>query len=168
MKLTPLDILHHVFRKRFWGYDPGEVDAFLELVRNEYEAAIRENHQLKEELQRVSAELASLKEKEEILKDTMITVQKVREEIEQNARKEAEIILAEAKMKAQEIVNTAQLRSIEIFDEIKELRRQKIKLVQELKSILTTHLKLLEVDEEPEGTNIEERIEFISRKGEES
>lgn len=143
------------------GYDPAEVDAFLELVRTEYEGVIKENHQLLEEVQKLKSELQRLREKEEILKETMITVQQLKEDIKQNAHKEAEIIIGEAKMKAQEIVNAAQLRSIEMFEEVRELKRRKAKLVQELKSILQTHLKLLDVEDEEE--EIEERIGFITK-----
>jgi len=73
MKITPLDVGNHRFPRRWRGYDPGEVDIFLEMVGQEMEEIIQENRYLTEELKKKSAQLSEFKEKEQVLKETMIT-----------------------------------------------------------------------------------------------
>jgi cell division initiation protein len=166
MKLTPLDIRQHEFRSSWRGYDVKEVEQFLDLVTGEYEDLIRETNLLKEEIIRLNGHLSELREKEQTLKETMITAQRISEDIKSNARKEAEIIISEGQVKAQEVVNNAQLRSMELIEEIKELKRQKIQFEENLRALINTHQKLLEVAGESEhrGAPIEERLDFIQKK----
>lgn len=156
MKLTPMEIIQQHFRRVLRGYDPKEVDAFLEFVKSEMESLLTENGALRNEVKRLQAMLDEFREREKNLNNAIMLAQKIKDDIEKNARKEAEIIISEAKVKAQEIVNSAQLRSMELIEEIKELKRQKIIFEKHLRSLIETHLKLLEA-EEKEG--IEEKLE---------
>ena len=142
MKISPLDIQQQQFHKKLLGFDPREVEVFLELLKNEF------------------------KEKEQTLKEAMLTAQRILEEIKTNARKEAELIVAESQVRAQELVNSAQLRSMEIMDEIKELKRQKIQFEANLRALLETHLKMIETEKEREEelTAIEEKLRFFAKK----
>jgi cell division initiation protein len=163
MKLTPMEIVQQHFKRVWRGYDPKEVDAFLEFVKSEMESLLTENGALKDEIKRLEARLEEFKEREKSLNNAIMLAQKIKEDIEKNARKEAEIIISEAKMKAQEIVNSAQLRAMELMGEIKELKRQKIIFERHLRNLIETHLKLLESEEKEE---IEEKIEpFIKSLG---
>ncbi len=163
MKLTPMEIVQQHFKKVLRGYDPKEVDAFLEFVKSEMESLLTENGALRDEVKRLESLIEEYKEREKNLNNAIMLAQKIKEDIEKNARKEAEIIISDAKIKAQEIVNSAQLRAMELMSEIKELKRQKIIFEKHLKNLIETHLKLLE-SEEKEG--IEEKIEpFIKSLG---
>jgi len=166
MKISPLDIQQQQFHKKLIGFDPREVEVFLELLKNEFEEIIKENNDLKDELRKMVAELEDFKEKEQTLKEAMLTAQRILEEIKTNARKEAELIVAESQVKAQELVNSAQLRSMEIMDEIKELKRQKIQFEANLRALLETHLKMIETEKEREEelTAIEEKLRFFAKK----
>ena len=73
MKLTPLDIQQQQFRTAFWGFDKREVDAFLDVLANDFEQLVRENNALREEIKRKDAELLDHRERERTLKETMIT-----------------------------------------------------------------------------------------------
>lgn len=166
MKISPLDIQQQQFHKRLLGFDPKEVEVFLELLRGEFEELIKETNDLKDEVRKKTADLMDYKEKEQTLKEAMLTAQRILEEIKTNARKEAELIEADAQIRAQEMVNTAQLRSLEIMDEIKELKRQKIQFEANLRALLETHLKMLETEKEREEeiTAIEEKLRFFAKK----
>ena len=101
MRLSPLDIQSQQFRTRIRGYDTREVENFLELVASEFEEMIRENGKLKEKLAKLTSQLDELKQREQTLKDTMMTAQKVTEDMKTVARKEADTILAQAELKAE-------------------------------------------------------------------
>ncbi len=166
MKISPLDIQQQQFHKKVWGLDSREVEIFLELLRSEFEELIKENNDLKDETRKKTLELEGFMDKEQTLKEAMITAQRILEEIKTNARKEAELIVAEAQVKAQELVNSAQLRSLEIMEEIKELKRQKIQFEANLRALLETHLKMIDTDKEREEelTAIEEKLRFFAKK----
>lgn len=166
MKITPLDIQQQQFTVRFRGFDQRDVESFLELVRNEFEELIRENNSLKDELRRKGEQIAKYQDNEQTLKATMITAQKITEDVKTNAIKESEVIVAEARLKAQEILNSAQLRSLELFEEIKELKRQKIQFESNLRVNIETHLKMLEAEAKKaeEFDALEEKLEFLHKK----
>ncbi|UCD84601.1 MAG: DivIVA domain-containing protein [Deltaproteobacteria bacterium] len=166
MKITPLDIQQQQFKVRFRGFDQRDVEAFLELVRNEFEVLIKENNSLKDKLRRRDEQIARYRDDEQTLKETMITAQKINEDIKTNAIKESEVIVSEAKLKAQEILNSAQLRSLEILEEIKELKRQKIQFESNLRANIETHLKMLEAETKKteEIDVLEEKLEILKRK----
>lgn len=148
MKITPLDVGNHRFPRRWRGYDPREVDIFLEMVSQEMEEIIQENHFLSEELKRKSGELLELKEKERLLKDTMITAQKVAEDMKNNMVKEAQVILAQAELEGEQIVRRAYERVMQIQDEIRQLKEERLRFREELRSVIRTYQTLLEAGEE--------------------
>ena len=92
MRLSPLDIQSQQFRTKMKGLDPREVENFLELTASEFEELIRENGKLKEKLARLSNQYEELKQRELTLKETMMTAQKITEDMKVSARKEAEIV----------------------------------------------------------------------------
>jgi len=158
MKITPLDVGSHKFPRKWKGYDPEQVDIFLEMVSQEMEDIIKENQFLSEELKRKSAALSEYKEKEQILKDTMITAQRTSEDMKNNMIKEAQAILAQAELEAEAIIRKAHERVIEIHGEIQDMKEQRIRVQEELRKMLRTHLALIEAQEE-KAREDRERIE---------
>ena len=150
MRLTPLDIQQQRFRTAFRGFDVKEVDAFLELVRTQYEELILENRRLKEDSREQQRRIEEFKERERTLKETMITAQKIVEDIKGSARKEAEVIISQAEIQAEKIVRGAQDRLVQILEDIQELKREKAQLLTNLQGIVTAHQKMLEVQQQAE------------------
>lgn len=144
MRLTPLDIQQQQFRMTVWGFDAKEVDAFLDLLAADVEELIRQNNALKEDVKRKESELQEHRERERTLKETMITATRITEDIKQNARKEAEIVIGAAEAQAEQIIQNAHTRLVRIMEDMDELRRQKAQFEGSLGSILSTHQKLLE------------------------
>lgn len=164
MKITPLDIQQYQFRKKLNGLDPEDVKGFLDLIRAEMEDLLRENNSLKDELKRTVQRLAEYREREQTLKETLLTAQKLSDDIKAQARKEAETIVAEANVRAQEIVQQASQRAAKLHGEIRELRRQKIQFEENLRSLLHMHLKMLVADEEKQSDMFEEKVTFLGKK----
>lgn len=164
MKITPLDLQQYQFRKKFNGFDPGDVKGFLELVRVEMEELLRENNGLKDELKRTVHRLAEYKDREQTLKDTLLTAQRLSDEIRAQAGKEAETIVAGAEVKAQETLQQVTQRAAKVQAEIRELRRQKIQFEENLKSQLLSHLKMLGLDEDKQNELFEEKLAYLAKK----
>ena len=146
MSITPIDIQQHQFKNRLFGYDPAGVDHFLELIAEELERLNRLNQDLKDELTRSKASLHEMRQREATLKETLLTTQRVTEELKANARKEGEIIVADSVLKAEKIVHDAEARRIKLINEIQELRHQKVTFETSLRSLVENHLRLLDLD----------------------
>lgn len=164
MKITPLDLQQYEFRKKWNGLDPDDVKGFLELVRVEMEELLRENHALKDELKRTVQRLAEFKEREQTLKDTLLTAQRLCDDLKAQAGKEAETIVAAAEVKAQDIVQQAAQRANKLQGEIRELRRQKVQFEENLKSQLLSHMKMLGLEAEKQSDLFEEKVAFLAKK----
>ncbi len=145
MKLTPLDLQHQTFRRKFHGFDHEQVDAFLALVRAEWEELLRENQAQKENLVRLEEMLAQHQQKERHLQETLMTAQKLSEDVRQNARKEAEIIIGQAELQAEKILHQAHERLTAIIDDIHDAKKARADVEGQLKAILESHLRLLEL-----------------------
>jgi cell division initiation protein len=90
MKVTPLDIQQKRFRVVMRGYERSEVEAFLDVVREEMEGLVREVTELREFHETYADRMKEHREREETLKNTMITTHKLAEDIKESSRKEAE------------------------------------------------------------------------------
>jgi cell division initiation protein len=153
MKLSPLDIQQQQFRTALAGFDKREVDTFLDLLANDFEDLVRENKKLEEELKKREGDLHEYRERERTLKETMLTATQITEDIKQNARKEAEIVIAQAEHQAEQIIQNAHTRLVRIMEDMDELRRQKAQFEASLRSIIQAHDKLLDAMAEREGTS---------------
>lgn len=151
MKLTPLDIQQQQFRRTVWGSDNKEVDAFLDLVANAFEDLVRENNSLNDELRRKEHLLEDHRERERTLKETMITATKISEDIKQGAHKEAEIVISQAELQAEQIIQNAHTRLVRVMEDIDELKRQRAQFEGSLQSVIGSHQKLLEAMTEREA-----------------
>ena len=100
MKLTPIDIQQHQFRKTLRGFDPREVANFLELIGQQLGELSRENSELKAEQRRTKRELDEHRDQEHTLKEAMLTAQGAIAEIREQAQKEAQLTLTDAELRA--------------------------------------------------------------------
>jgi cell division initiation protein len=148
MKITPLDIQQQQFKgKVFGGLNPEEVDTFLQLVAREMEEIIRENSELKEQIRRAAANEEEMTQREKELRETLLAAQRVIEEMKSNAQKEANLIVAEAEIKADRLLADGENRLIQLNNEIQEIQRQKLQFESSLKSLLDSYYKMLSLNE---------------------
>jgi len=130
------------------------VDNFLDLVANEFEELLRENNRVKEEDRKKLERIQELEGAEKEIRNALISAQQICEGIKNNARKEGELIIEEAKGNARKIVETAQAQAIQVEAEITQLKRQRSEFEASLKAAIEMHLRLLEAGREnrPSGT----------------
>jgi len=112
MEITPLDIRNKEFARKMRGADPEEVRRFLEQVSEEMEKLVTENSELGRETERLKEKLAGYTQLEQTIHKTLLMAQKSSEEAVANARKQADLIVEEARNKGRQIENEfAQLKS---------------------------------------------------------
>jgi cell division initiation protein len=148
MKITPLDIQQQKFKIRFRGFDPQEVDLFLEQIADGFESSLKENEKLQEEIRKLENESQGYKKREETFKRALLNSQKVLEQMKENAQKSSELIIAEAEVKAEKILNKAHNRLAQLHEDIAELKRQRMQIEVQIGAIIEAHTKLLEMGKE--------------------
>lgn len=163
MKLTPIDIQQQQFSRRVRGLDAREVASFLELVAGQVEELMREHRTQRDELRQQERELAQFREREQALKETMLTAQRVTEDLREQAKKEAELVVSEAELKAEKIMHNAHSRVVKILEDINELKRQRAQLLAGMRGVIGTHTKLLDVLEEGDGVQTEGSLALLRK-----
>jgi cell division initiation protein len=167
MKFTPLDIRQKRFETSFRGFAARDVQGFLELLAAEFEDLVRENIALKDELKRTQLELERHLERERALQQTLVTAQRVSEDLRDAAKKEAEIVVAEAELQSEKIVHAAHQKLVQMVDDINELKRQRTRFEAELRALVSGHLKLLEAVTAPDAeapVRVDDNVSFLAPK----
>lgn len=151
MNITPLDIQQKRFHVSVRGYERKEVDDFLDQVRDEMEGLMRDVTELREFRQSYDERMREYRDREETLKNTMVTTQKLAEDLKVNARKEADVIVKEAQVRAQQIIAKAQEEKVALEAQINELRRRKHHFAQDLRKVIQMHLEMVNFEETEGG-----------------
>ncbi len=145
MKLTPLDIKKQEFKRILRGYDPIEIDAFLEMVADEFEVALRDKNRLAEENLRLKTQLQDYHKVEKTLKDTLVTAQENISASRQSSKREADIILREAELKAEKVLENARARLEKLRNDIMIIKAQKESFARRLRHLLESQVELINV-----------------------
>ncbi len=143
-RITPVDIQHRTFKKVLQGYDRSEVDQFLDEIIETLEDEAQRRAALEADIADLKERISHFKAMEESLQNTLVLAQRTADEVKASAHKEADLIREQARLAAErEIAN--------YNDAIAEVRREHQrahdateKARSELRSLLTTHLALLE------------------------
>jgi cell division initiation protein len=161
MKITPIDISGHTFAVKMRGFDQEEVRSFLNLVSSEFEALIVESNSVKERLSQVEASVSDMRERERILKETLLTAQRLADEIREEARKEAQLIVRESEVKAAQLLDQAGRKVGELQGSIQALRVEREAFAQRVRSAVEQHLRLLEMHHNED--EVEDRLRFMKK-----
>ncbi|MDZ7580718.1 MAG: DivIVA domain-containing protein [Deltaproteobacteria bacterium] len=148
VNLTPLEIQQQRFKKRFRGFDIQEVDLFLDQMADAFESLLKQNENLTEEFRRLQLDIQGYKNREDAFKRALLNSQRVIEQMKENAQKSAELIVAEAEVKAEKILNKAHNRLAQLHEDIAELKRQRVQIEVQIGSVIEAHSKLLEISKE--------------------
>ncbi len=159
MNVSPQDIQNQSFSNRLRGLDPEEVRSFLSTVAESMEAEIAEKEDLKMKLERMRESLQKLEKREEVLRETLIAAQKFSNEIKATAHREAEIIIKEAEMRAEDLMKRASERQRTVRDEIKSLTLRRREIENDLVHLLNSLREVIETYRQEDQEF--EKIEFI-------
>ncbi|TMV46645.1 DivIVA domain-containing protein [Paenibacillus mesophilus] len=147
MPLTPLDIHNKEFGRRLRGYDEDDVNEFLDQIIKDYEMYIRENKELQNQVAALQERLDHFANIEETLSKTIIVAQEAADEVRNNSKKEAQLIVKEAEKNADRIINESLAKSRKIALEIEELKKQASIYRTRFKTLVEAQLELLGTDQ---------------------
>lgn len=151
------DIEGRKFRKRLVGFDPNDVEAFLQDTMEELRRLSEENENLKRDMQSQEAEIKEHREREKTIRNVLVSAQKSAEQIKANAEREAKLIISEAELKAEGILNDAGNRLIKMEQELSEMRRNRIQFGARMRSLLDAFRQMLDEDGKEAPRKFEEK-----------
>ena len=169
--LTPLDVRKKRgdFRRLLRGYDPEEVDTFMDLVADRFEELVRENLSLTERTDRMESQLEALEGREKAVQEALVTAQKLREDVKEETRRDAEVVKDQASRSAELLKAEAESeitrRLAEVDAEItrrlaeaeslvrerqfalEELERSRLKFLKSFRALLDREMDAVDVEE---------------------
>ena len=151
MNISPLDIKQKQFKLEFRGFDKNEVDSFLEEITTEMENLVRENEALKEEKEKLEAQVLDYRQSEKGLRDTLLTANKMVEDMKSASERDSQMKIKEAEMQAEKIVMEARKQLARVEAEISEMNRIKERFNLKIRGVIEDHLKMLSYEERQEG-----------------
>lgn len=163
MKITPMDVQRQSFSSRFRGLDSDEVRGYLTLVAEELASVEHERSQLEQQVKHMEGLLDEHRQREGILKSTLLTAQKASEDIREGARRQAEAAVKEAELQADKLLELAQGRAHDVESSILELRSLRTGLRTDIRAFVTRLTTLLDLQEE---TELEDNLRFLKRREE--
>ncbi len=143
MKITPLEIKRQQFKKVMRGFDPVEVETFLDMLSNELEEQVRTTKELRDRILELETQLTDYKNMEKTLQQTLMQAQEASGKSIENSRKEADLIVRDAELKAQQIIDKARNDFSKIKEEMSALKARKESVLSRLKILLSSELDLI-------------------------
>lgn len=160
MNVSPLDLRQQKFRTAFRGLDPVEVTAFLTAVADDYENAVREADRLRQEVTRLETIVRGHVEQEKSLQNTLITAQKVADDIRATAEEDALRIVREAEARSMAVLQKTQSRVEDIQRDIDGLKLKKRDAEASLESTIQALRGTLDFVREQDARDRDDRVTF--------
>ncbi len=147
--LTPLDVRKKKedFRRAMRGYDPAQVDAFLDLVADRFEQLVREHRSLTERVESLREQLSHYQERERALNEALLAAQELREEARSQAERDAAVRLREAETHAEAILLEADQSIRHSQRRLKEIRARRSQFIRSFRGLIQRFSEHLELEE---------------------
>jgi cell division initiation protein len=149
MAMTPVEIRHVKLRRRLFGYDREAVDGLLAEVATSFEDVWRDRADVRDEIERLESELRRQREIEEALRNTLLSAERMADELRARAHQESDLIVEEARARAREIAASAEAERERTHAEVRRLRGLESEVRAEYRAFLVAALERL--DSEPNG-----------------
>ncbi len=147
-KWSPMEIQQMSFPVVKKGYDPEEIKAFLLSLSEQLEYLLKEREELKSKVQELTIQVSEFNKREQILKETLLTAQKVSKDIKEQAEREAELIIKEAELSAEKISQQALQKLNSLEQGLKELRFLRQRYLLDLEQTLERLQNFLKEEKE--------------------
>lgn len=158
MKVSPLDLRQVRFRSALRGFDRAEVLALITEVADDYENALREVERLRQEVVKMEALLKQHREHEHDLRDTLVTAQRMSDDIRASADAQARQIIRDAEGRSDLLLQKTQARLEEVQREIDGMKLKRREVESSLESTISTLRTTLEFVREQDQREREEKI----------
>jgi cell division initiation protein len=158
MRISPMDMRQQRFKAAMRGYDRTDVVAFLTEAADDYEHAMREIDRLRGDLMRMEALLAEHRERENNLRDTLLTANRLSEELKEAAHTEAKLIIREAQGRADVLIQKAQVRLDEMDHDCNELKLRRRDAEGSVEASIQALYRALEFMRDQDQSRSDEKI----------
>lgn len=147
--LTPLDVRKKAgdFRRILRGYDPEEVDGFLQLAAERLEELVKENLTLKERTERLHQQVLAHAGRESAVQEALVMAQQLREDLRAQAEREAELARQEIQAQVERATSEAERRLETAGRALSELEERRLRFLRSFRSLLQRELEAVEVEE---------------------
>ncbi len=161
-RLTAMDIEKQGFSRKLRGFDPDEVQLFLRAVAEEIERVNLENAKLSEEVGVLRLRLDDFKDRERTLQETLVTAQIMSTDLKDRSKTEADLLVKEARFKAERLLEQAQDQLHALENEIGRLRLEKDAFDNRLRNAIEEHLSLLDLRKQEKVDT--DNLRFLRRR----
>jgi DivIVA domain-containing protein len=139
-RLTPVDVRGQQFHRETFGYNRADVEDFKNRLADEMERLFRERVQLEERLNNMREQLKAYRDREKAINDAVLMTQTVRQDAEDAARRQMELVLQEARVKAEQIVAAARTREIALRRDIDQAHHELSGYLAAFRSLLERYM----------------------------
>jgi cell division initiation protein len=161
-RLTAMDIEKQTFTRKMRGLDPDEVQLFLRAVADELGRLNLENQQLAEETAELRERVDEYKDRERALQETLVTAQMMSADLKVKSKAEADLLVKEARFKAERLLEQAQDQLQALENEIGRLRLEKDAFENRLRAAIEEHLSLLDLRRQEKADT--DNLRFLRRR----
>jgi len=147
MKISPLDIRRQRFKKALRGYDSAEVDAFLEMLADAWEETVETRESSGRELEMLRARASDFDRMEGAVREVLVAQQKSASVAREDARREAELIIRDAQVKSESMLNQAHRRVQVLTETIRELQDRRLALLARMREFMESQKSMILVEE---------------------
>ena len=148
--LTPLDVRKKKgdFRRVMRGYDADAVDNFLDEVVARMEELVRENQALASKSAQMTEAIADYRERERAMNDALVSAQQLREGMREQAQREADLVLREARAEGERIVSDAKRQVTFALEALRRVQAQRVRFLRLFRALVERQLGEIEQEEE--------------------
>ena len=147
MHITPLDIRRQRFKRTMRGYDPSEVEAFLEMLAEAWEETCVRLEGCERELDVLRARSADFGRMEGAVREVLVAQQQSAASARDEAEKQAELIVRGAEIKASSLISAARERVQVLTETIRELQDKRVSILSNIRSFIDSQERIIELEE---------------------
>jgi DivIVA domain-containing protein len=161
--LTPLDVRRYEFGKALRGYDPERVNQFRDQVAEELERLSRINQDLEAKARGFHEQLRAFRERDKAINEALVSAQQLRKDIREQADKESQLIIREARAEADRIVEDARQEIRRMEDQIASLDRARRAYLAQLRMVVERQLAEISAAEHASNPSIQPAVKEAIR-----
>jgi len=165
MSVSKIDLLNKQFSRRMFGYSRMEVDQFMLELAEVLGDTADSQKDMRKKIRRLEKSIKEYRQRDETLRDTLMSTQKMVDDLKVTASKEAQLIIDEARTKADATVQKGHNRLAQIHEEIETLKRRRSQFEVQLKGLLKSHLEMLEMSdpEREKAEELESKLKYLKK-----
>ena len=158
-RISPMEIENQEFRRSLRGFDPEDVRLYLKSVAEQIQHLNLENDDLRDQVKLLRRDVDENRSREKALQETLISAQRMSEELKEQSRTEAQLVVREARTKAERLLQQSQDQLVRLEDEIGRCKLQRDAFENDLRGMIRQHNDLLDMRRKGEDSG---RLRLLS------